>query len=104
MTRNKDYKNYVFGVDHTNVDFELTSITLQIEHLLPSDTALIAINDFLTKTDTIDVHFRAKGCKFDPNNTGTDISLSGFKYANPRYFIMACKDPAKKNKCEQNFG
>jgi hypothetical protein len=104
MTRNTNYKNYVFGADHTNVAFELTSISLQIEQLIPSDTALIAINDFLSKTDTIDVHFRAKGCKYNPNNTGTEISISGFKYSSPRYFILACKDPAKKNNCQQNFG
>ena len=83
MTRNTDYMNYVFGADHTNVVFELTTITLQIENVIPSDQALIAINDFLTKTDTIDVHFRAKACKFNPNNTGEDISISGFKYCQP---------------------
>jgi len=40
-----------------------------------------------------------------PIQTGTDISLAiGSAYSNPRYFIIACKDPAKKNNCQQNFG
>ena len=66
---------------------------------------MIAINDFITKTDTIDIHFRAKGCDFYGGKTGTNINLEiGAKYSSPRYFIIGCKDPAKKNSNQQNFG
>src|SRR3977135_261986 len=105
LNRNTNYQNCVFGADHTNVEFELTKILLQIEQLVPNDHALIAINDFLTKTETVDVHFRAKGCDFYSGYTGTDINLAiGAKYSKPRYFLIACKDPTKKNNLQQNFG
>ena len=105
MNRNTDYQNYVFGADHTNVNFELTNIILQIENLIPSDQALISINDFIEKNDTIDILFRAKGCDFYSGNGGTEINLPiGSKYSKPRYFIIACKDPAKKNNIQHNFG
>src|SRR5437773_5174498 len=105
LNRNTNYQNYVFGEAHTNVDFELTKILLQIEQLIPNDHALIAINDFLTKTESIDVHFRAKGCDFYSGYTGTDINLAiGAKYSKPRYFLIGCKDPAKKNNIVENFG
>ena len=56
LNRNTDNQNYVFGVIHLNIVFELSQINLQIEQLIPNDTALIAINDFITKTDTIDIN------------------------------------------------
>ena len=66
---------------------------------------LVDINDFYNKTDTIDIHFRAKSCDFYSGMGGTDINLPiGAKYSKPRYFIIACKDPAKKNNIQQNFG
>ena len=105
LNRNTNYQNCVFGANHTNVVFKLTEITLQIEQLIPSDEALVSINDFIAKTPKIDISFRAKACDFFTVHAGTKIKIPlGSVYSNPRYFIIVCKDPAKDKECNQNFG
>ena len=105
LKRNTDYQNCVFGEAHTNVRFELVEINLQIEQIIPSDRALIAIDDYLAKTDTIEVCFRAKACEFSQGIEGTKININiGPTYSSPRYFFIVCKDPAKSVNVQQNFG
>ena len=59
----------------------------------------------LRRIQLILINFRTKGCDFYGGKTGTSINLEiGAKYSSPRYFIIACKDPAKKNDNRQNFG
>ena len=105
LVRICNVNNLFYGAAHTNIDFEVTKILLRIEYVIPNDKILTGLNDFLLSHEAIEAYFQAKSCDMFSGNNGTDINIQlGSKYSNPRYIIVACKDPAKNNNIQHNFG
>ena len=106
LTGITNFNNVTFGsAAYVTMDFNVTEILLQIEQSVPNDKMITSLNDYLSKTNSIDAYYQAKECDFYSGHGGTKISLPiGTKSGTPRYFIIACKDPAKNDSLIQNFG